>query len=389
MRISKEIHPVNTRSNRTDFSNARVKPGRRDLLKLSLGAGAAGMLPSRAPAQSQGSGTAGRRVIDEFDPGNIKLAHRVPARISDEDLLFMRQIGLKFARVEFGDSAPYDVIKATQEKYAKYGIRIFSGVQGSYRSTKIQLGQPGRDQDIETFRTFVRDLGRCGIGVANIDFHPGNTYTTAEIPGSRGYTTRQFKLADFRSKVEKRMYDREYSADEIWANYTYFIKAVLPVAEESNVKLALHPDDPPLEKMNGVAKIFTHYDGYHRAEQIAGGSKAWGLTFCIGTWSEGGDKMGKNVFEMIKDFGGRGKIVDVHFRNVSSPLPEFVETFQDEGYLDMYKVMRALREVRFSGSAVPDHVPALAGDKTIHHGGTAYCIAYMRALLRRANEEVG
>ncbi len=259
----------------------------------------------------------------------------------------------------------------------------------AYRSLKVQLGRPGRDKDIETFRTFLRDLGRLGIPVANIDFHPGNTYTTAMVESPRGYSAREFKLSDFRSKVEKQFFEREYSAEEIWSNYTYFIKAVLPVAEEANVKLALHPDDPPLEKMNGVAKILTHYEGYHRAERIAGSSRQWGLTFCIGTWSEGGDRMGKDVFEMIRDFGGRGKIVDVHFRNVSSPLPHFVETFPDDGYQDMYRVMKALRQVRFSGTVVPDHVPGLVGDSGIRRAGTAYCIAYMRALLRRANEEVG
>ncbi len=167
------------------------------------------------------------------------------------------------------------------------------------------------------------------------------------------------------------------------------MKAVLPVAEKAGVKLALHPDDPPLAKMNGVAKLFTHYDGYHRAEQIAAGSPAWGLTFCVGTWSEGGTKMGKNVFEMIEDFGGRSKIFEVHFRNVSGPLPRFVEAFPDDGYLDMYQVMKALRQVKFNGAAEPDHVPKLAGDSGILRAGTAYCLVYMRALLKRANEEVG
>jgi mannonate dehydratase len=146
--------------------------------------------------------------------------------------------------------------------------------------------------------------------------------------------------------------------------------------------------------MNGVAKVLVHYDGYRRAEEISEqiegkGSPHWGLTFCVGTWSEGGDKMGKNVFEMIRDFGARGKILEIHFRNVSGPLPDFVETFQDEGYMDMYQVMKALRQARFDGMMVPDHVPALAGDQGMNRAGTAYCIAYMRALLRRANEEVG
>jgi mannonate dehydratase len=83
-----------------------------------------------------------------------------------------------------------------------------------------------------------------------------------------------------------------------------------------------------------------------------------GLTFCVGTWSEGGEKMGKNVFEMIRDFGGRGKIFEIHFRNVTGPLPHFVETFPDDGYMDMYQVMKSLRQVKFNGAVEPDHVPA-------------------------------
>ncbi|MBI3471693.1 MAG: mannonate dehydratase [Candidatus Solibacter usitatus] len=348
---------------------------RRGFLALPLAAGAAA--------------AAARPAIEEYDPANIKLAHRLSSDISDDDLLFLKQIGMRWARVEFGTHDPdLDYLARTQKRYARFGLQIFSGVHYAYRSLKVQLGQPGRDREIETYRTFLRNLGKLGIPVSNYDFHPANTYTTAMVE-RRGYTAREFNLADFRAKVEKPAFDREYPAEEIWDHYTYFTKAVLPVAEEANVKLALHPDDPPLARMNGVAKIFTHYDGYHRAEQIAGGSRHWGLTFCIGTWSEGGAQMGKDVFEMIRDFGGRGKIVDVHFRNVSGPLPHFVETFPDDGYMDMYQVMKALRQVRFNGSAVPDHVPQLAGDTGIRRAGTAYCIACMRAMLRRANEEVG
>jgi mannonate dehydratase len=324
------------------------------------------------------------------DDNNTKIAHRLNAdSLTDDDLLFLQQVGLKWARVEFGEKPiGYDALLATQQRFARFGMRIYSGVHYSYRSLKVQLGQPGRDRDIETYCQFLRDLGRLKIPVASYDFHPGNTYTTSVVP-RRGYLAREFDLDNFRTKVEKQEFDREYSADDIWANYTYFMKAVLPVAEQAGVKLALHPDDPPLAKMNGVAKLFTHYDGYHRAEQIAGGSPAWGLTFCVGTWSEGGTKMGKNVFEMIQDFGGRGKIFEVHFRNVSGPLPRFVEAFPDDGYLDMYQVMKALRQVKFNGAAEPDHVPKLAGDSGILRAGTAYCLVYMRALLKRANDEVG
>ncbi len=285
-------------------------------------------------------------------------------------------------------------MRETRDRFKKYGLEIYSGVQYAYRSPKVQLGQPGRDKDIESYQQFLRNLGEIGGTIASYDFHPGNTYTTSEVQTARGYTARQFDLDDFRNKVEKQMFDRVYTADDIWANYTYLMKAILPVAKEANVKLALHPDDPPLAMMNGVAKVFVHYDGYHRAEQIADsiegkGSPHWGLTFCVGTWSEGGDKMGKDVFEMIKDFGGRGKIEEIHFRSVTSPLPSFIETFPDEGYLDMYEVMKALRQVKFHGMLVPDHIPQLVGDSGMRRAGTAYAVAAIRALLRRANEEVG
>lgn len=360
---------------------------RRAFLQKSLGATALALWPGSLSAVAAANAKA---AIDEFASSNTRIAHRLTVRnLTDDDLLFLQQIGLRWARLEW-DAAPvsFDELRKTQERFARFGMKVFSGVHASYRSLKIQLGQPGRDADIETYRTFLRNLGKLEIPVASYDFHPANTYTTAMVQ-RRGYTAREFSTDDFRKKVEKQAFDREYSADDIWANYTYFFKAVLPVAEEAGVTLALHPDDPPLAKMNGVAKLFTHYDGYHRAEQLAGNSKHWGLTFCVGTWSEGGTNMGKDVFEMIRDFGARGKIAEVHFRNVTSPLPHFVETFPDDGYMDMYQVMKALREVRFTGAAEPDHVPQLAGDTGLRRAGTAYIIAHMRSLLRRANEEVG
>jgi len=331
-----------------------------------------------------------RALQDESDSGNAKLCHRLDAQsVTDGDLQFLQQIGLRWVRLEFGaGDITLDTLRAAQQRFSKYGMKIYSGVHYAYRSRRVQLGEPGRDQDIETYRRFLGDLGKLEIPIASYDFHPANTYTTKMVE-HHGYTTREFDLDDFRNRVEKRQFDREYSAGDIWSAYTYFVKAVLPVAEEAGVKLALHPDDPPLAKMNGVAKLFTHYEGYHRAEQIAGNSRNWGLTFCVGTWSEGGDKMGKNVFEMIRDFGGRGKIFEVHFRNVTGPLPHFIETLPDQGYMDMYQVMKSLRQEHFNGAVEPDHVPRLAGDTGMFHAGTAYCISYMRAVLKRANAEVG
>lgn len=366
---------------------------RRDALKIScrVGAAAVGVALAECAAEQAPLRAAPfeRKRIDEYDPTNTKVGHIVSATVRDDDILFLQQIGIRSILVNFkpGESS-LDEMRQVQDRFARHNIQIFGGLNYMYRSLRIQLGQPGRDEDIAQYQMFLRNLGRLGVRVATYDFHPANTYTTATVK-NRGYTAREFNVEDFRTRVEKQRFDREYLAEEVWANYSYFMKAVLPVAEEANVTLALHPDDPPLEKMNGVAKLFTHYDGYRRAEEIAAGSRHWGLTFCVGTWAEGGVRMGKSVFEMIRDFGRRGKIQVIHFRNVSSPLPRFHETFPDDGYLDMYQVMKALREVGFTGCAVPDHIPRLIGDDELQRGGLAYCVATMRGLLRRANEEVG
>lgn len=325
--------------------------------------------------------------IKQPNTNEIKLAHQIQWNASDDDLLFYQQIGMRWVQMSWGSEKPdVDKMRKLQDRLLKYDIQIYSGRHNAYHSLKIQLGQDGRDEDIETYCTFIRALGELDIPLSVYDFHPANTYTTHQVQ-RRGYTARAFDLEKYRKEIEKDKFDRTYSVEEIWDNYTYFINAVLPVAEESNVTLALHPDDPPLANMNGVGKLVTHYDGYHRAEQIANGSDHWGLLFCVGTWSEGGDQMGKDVFEMIEDFGKRGKIKMIHFRNVSAPLPYFEETFPDDGYMDMQEIMNALRKVDFNGIVIPDHIPKLVGDENTH-SGLAYCMSYMRAVLDQANKEV-
>jgi len=359
--------------------------GRRDFLKLPLTAAAAQAITT-APFAAKGA-----TRMSEYDPDNTKIATMVNADANDDQFLFLQQIGVRWAHVQFPMNADFVMIKDTQDRLARHNIKIHCGIVNHYRSQKIQPGQQGRDEDIEKFQTFIRDLGRLGIYSTKIDFHPGNTYTTKEITTDRGYKVREYDVEDFHKDVEKQMFDRIYTADDMWANYTYFIKAVLPVAVKADVRLALHPDDPPTAAsamMNGVAKMFVDYNGYKRADEIAGHSPHWGLTFCVGTWSEGRNRMGKDVFGIIDDFGARGKIFCVHFRNVSSPLPRFHETFQDDGYQDMYQIMKALRKVKCTASLIPDHYPAIVNDQG-HRIADTYSIIYMRALLRRANEEVG
>ena len=327
--------------------------------------------------------------MDEYAEGNIKLARRVPGSLNEQDMNFLQQLGIRWVRVDLTrkQTAPAFLMRL-QTRLSNFGIRIYSAVHPVQSSTRIGLGLPGRDTEIREYQRFLSTLGKLNIPVAGYAFHPGNTYSTGTVT-HRGYQVREFDLDVFRNRIEKQRFERTYSAEEMWNHYRYFMEAVLPVAERANVRMALHPDDPPVSMMNGVAKLFVNYDGMKRAEAIAGGSDHWGLIFCVGTWSEGGRTMGKDVFEMIRDFGGRDKLFAVHFRNVSGTLPRFYETFPDDGYQDMYRVMATLREVGYQGSAIPDHIPQMINDTGLQQAGAAYCIAYMRALLHRANQEVG
>jgi mannonate dehydratase len=178
---------------------------------------------------------------------------------------------------------------------------------------------------------------------------------------------------------------RKFTEKEIWDNYTHFIRQVVPVAEELGMRIGIHPDDPPAVELAGVPRpIFSTFEGYKKAFEIAN-SPNIGMCLCVGCWLEGGKLCGRNPVETIKYFAGQKRLFKVHFRNVEKPLPHFVETYIDSGYQDMYPVMRALVESDFRGVAIADHVPPMVGHRNV---GWAYSIAYMKALLDRANAEV-
>jgi mannonate dehydratase len=157
------------------------------------------------------------------------------------------------------------------------------------------------------------------------------------------------------------------------------MRAVIPVAEAAGVKLALHPDDPPVEMLGGVARLFRHVEGFKRAHAITP-STAWGLDLCLGCCSEmpGG---ALNVMAMIEQFGPLGKIFYVHFRDVQGTVPSFQECFLGEGNCDPATVLLALDRVGFTGFILDDHVPALVDDTPWGHRGRAHAIGYLQGML--------
>jgi len=171
----------------------------------------------------------------------------------------------------------------------------------------------------------------------------------------------------------------QLSAEQIWDNYTVFLDAVLPAADEVGLKLAQHPDDPPVDSINGFARVFNSPDAFKRAYEISKGSPAWGIDLCLGTVSEMSGAAG--VHEMISHFGPLGRIRYVHFRDVQGTVPKFTECFLGEGNYVPHEVIRHLLDTGFDGWLQDDHVPNMTEDTRYGHRARAHEIGYMQGIL--------
>lgn len=266
---------------------------------------------------------------------------------------------------------------------------------------KAMLGLPGRDEQIENYRKTVRAIGRAGIPILGFHFMPNSVWRTERMaPGRGGAGCTAFDMAIVEkaaSADELRQYlptslGRQsamplaepgavlYTEEQMWANYEYFIKAVLPAAEEAGVCLALHPDDPPVPMLGGVARLFYKPENFKRAWRLNPDSKAWGLDLCLGCCSEMGGKVA--VRDMIEFFGPKGRIFYVHFRDVQGTVPNFQECFLGEGNFDPAEVIVLLKRNGFTGFLLDDHSPHMEGDSDWCHRGRAHAIGYMQGLMR-------
>jgi mannonate dehydratase len=326
----------------------------------------------------------------DIQPG-MKIAAQVSPEPTEADLQFVRQMGVEYVVLwTNGEKANYEYYASRRKLFEAAGLKIYGfGNFSVHNQDAIVLNLPNRDQKIEEYKAHLRNLGKAGIPYTTYAHMANGIWSTEPEPTRGGAMARAFNL----EKAQRGQWDgtyyemplshgRPYTEDEIWDNFAYFIRAVAPVAEEAGVLIGIHPDDPPLAELAGVPRcIFSNFEGYKRALEIAGSPNV-GICLCVGCWLEGGDLMGKDVLETIRYFGERRKLFKVHLRNVNRPLPHFVETFLDDGYMDMAQVVKALREVDFDGVLIPDHVPMMANDR---RPGTAFTIGYMKALLEWAN----
>ncbi len=325
-------------------------------------------------------------------PG-MKIAAQMSPEPSAVELAFVRQMGVEYAVLwTGGDKASYEYYASRRALFAEHGLTVYGfGSRSVHNQDAIVLGLPNRDAKIEEYKQHLRNLGRAGIPYTTYAHMANGIWSTEPEATRGGASARGFDLARARQgHWDGRLYEaplthgRRYSEEEIWDNFVYFIRQVAPVAEEAGVRIGIHPDDPPVPELGGVPRcIFSSFEGYRRALELADSPNV-GMCLCVGCWLEGGAAMGKDVLETIRYFGERGKLFKVHFRNVNQPLPHFVETFLDDGYMDMYRVMKALRAVNFNGVLIADHIPRMGDDPRL---GAAFSIGYMKALLERVNAE--
>ena len=252
----------------------------------------------------------------------------------------------------------------------------------------IYLGKnPERDRNIEDICQMIRNC--AGAGIFNVKYN----FTIIGIPRSgsapgRG-TARYSEFVYDRAKQDPPLtIAGRVDADTYWERITYFLTRVVPVAAEHKVRLACHPQDPGMPRgkgWRGVETVLGSVDGLKRFVSIAE-SPYHGLNFCQGTVSEMLEKPGTEIFDVIRHFGARGKIFNVHFRNISGGFLNFRETFIDDGDVDMLKAMRVYKEVGYDGMMMPDHVPAIDGD-TSNLQGFAFAFGYIKALIAAVSAE--
>jgi mannonate dehydratase len=319
----------------------------------------------------------------------LRVAIGLPSKTEDWHFLLAKQMGCQEVVLATPADLPgderweYDDLVRLRKRVESFGLKI-----GAIQNTPAEfindarLGLPGRDRQIENYQTTIRNVGKAGIPILSHNFRPDPLYRTGTASGRGGAITTTFDRELARGRPLS--FGREFTADEMWANYEYFARAVLPVAVEAGVQLPIHPDDPPGEAIGGVARIFSSLEGFEHARQLVGDSPAWGLLFCIGCWSEMGGNA--NVLRGIRHFGPRNQLVYVHFRGVEGERDHFSECFIGEGPLDVTAIVRALKEVGYRGFVIDDHAPRMVGDEDWHPRARCYQTGYLMGLIRAIND---
>jgi mannonate dehydratase len=276
-----------------------------------------------------------------------------------------------------------------RERVESYGITLEAvplPLSSAYimkaENPDIMLGKsPERDREIDNICSRIRNCGRVGIPMVKYNLTILGVVRTAPTPGRGGCKYSTFRYSE--AKQDPPLTEAgPVSADEMWERITYFLTRVVPVAEEAKVRMACHPHDPAMpepEGFRGIHRVLGSVAGLKRFIDIHP-SPYHGLNFCQGTVSEMLRDPNVEIHEVIRYFGTRKKVFNVHFRNIRGGFLDFQETFPDAGDVDMLAALRTYQDVGYDGMLMPDHVPVIEGD-TGGRQAFAFAFGYIRGLL--------
>ena len=312
----------------------------------------------------------------------------------DEKWVLARQMGIQYAIAKLAPdlnrtrpaSQPaiwnFDSFAQSHAVFQKNGLQLI-GLEGDqFDMSRIKLGLPGRDEDLDHYCQMLENMGKLGVKLLCYNFMATGWYRTHKaLPERAGALVTGFD--NNLAKDEPMTGYGPVPTEKIWENYAEFLENVLPVAEAAGVQMALHPDDPPVPVLHGIGRIFVNADATRRALALSD-SPAHGLTFCQGTYTT----MGVNVPALIDEW--KDRIRFVHIRDVVGTPDQFRETFHDNGPTDMVAAFRAYRDAGFTGPIRSDHVPTMAGETNRNDGpqahgyemkGNLFGIGYMKGIM--------
>lgn len=306
----------------------------------------------------------------------------------DEKWKLCRQMGIDSAIAKLAPELTgelsvddYNSLEKSKLIFQENGLQLI-GLEGDqFDMHRIKLGLDGRQYDIDKYCKMLVNMGKLGIGTLCYNFMATGWYRThINLPERGGALVSGFSFDS--AKNEPVSQYGTFSEKQIWDNYQWFIEQVMPVAEENNVKMALHPDDPPISPIHGIARILTSADAIRKALSFSN-SPSHGLTFCQGTYVTMGEEIEKLILEW------KDKIRFIHIRDVIGTPENFRETFHDNGPTNMFRIMELYRQIGFNGPIRSDHVPSMAGESNAHVGyemkGNLFGIGYIKGLMEAAN----
>ncbi|MEP7356607.1 MAG: mannonate dehydratase [Anaerolineales bacterium] len=259
----------------------------------------------------------------------------------------------------------------------------------------VILDGPRKAEQMANLKQLIRNVGRAGIPVFGYAFNLMNVWGHTHGPWARGgAVTGGYHEPEQTPIPEGMVWNMVYNPDapdrplvpptheQMWGRLEYFLKEIVPVAEEAGVIMAGHPDDPPLPVLRGAPRLVTNPDNYQRLLDIVPSPNSQ-AELCVGTVSEMAQG---NVYDAVEQFSRNHKVAYVHLRNVRGKVPHYTEVFIDEGDTDLLRVLRILHKNGYQGVITPDHTP-LMNTAAPWQTGFAFALGYIRAAITLIEQE--